>query len=478
MSLDPGLEEKRKIELPRALREIVRILADEGPKTYEELAEKLEKDETTVIRQAQKLVEMEIAVKVEKDGKAAVALAEGVEVDEEGNVYVPSPFEDPIEKLRNLLEEAGVKGRKLRWIMRLVESNPEALQQPQVLYETLVGSGIRRHLAEQIVKAYFGTNFVAPQPPMQPHPYPQYPGYGYYQRMGYPYPPYPPSYEKEILRLEMRLEKLLEELKEKKEEKPAYPVIRRIKTDESGKPIEVIEEPVWAAPRSDDSTKLIVQIMQQQQRDREEMLKTIFTLQQQTNQTIEKILSAMQQMQQQTQQRIHEILMEMEKKRLEEQAKLREEVYKRDMEWMKKFYEDRIQDLQQSIQGIKQYYEEQMKKVIEELKREWEWREKIRELEEKRGIRDIVVAEMREIAKEAREAVRQLREQMRDAMEIQLKERMKQTGVPQVAEEEKKRILEALRRATGKPSPKPQGKEEKEAGKKVKMKIVEGGEGK
>ena len=478
MSLEPSVEEKRKIELPKALREIVKILAEEGPKTYGELADKLEKDETTIIRQVQKLIDMEILTKIEKDGKAGVALAEGVEVDEEGNVYVPSPFEDPIEKLKQLLEEAGVKGRKLKWIMRLVETNPATLQNPQALYDTLTGAGIRRHLAEQIVKAYFGVNFVAPPPMQVPMPYQRYG----YQQYGYGYPygmPPSPQYDRELMRLEMRLEKLMEELRERKEEKPAYPVIRRIKTDESGKPIEVIEEPAWAARSDDSTTKLLLQMMQQQQKDREDLLKTIFQLQQETSKTIEKILSAMQQMQQQTQQQLQQLLMEMEKKRLEETSKMKEELYKRDIEWMKKFYEDKINELEQSIQGIKSYYEEQTKKIIEELKKEWEWRRKLEELEARRGIRDVVVEELREMAKEGREAFKQLREMAREYMESSIKKELRKE-VPEVTEEEKKRILEVLRRRTGKKpkaEEKPSKEKEEESKTEVKMKVV-GGEGK
>jgi len=477
LSLEPSVEEKRKIELPKALREIVKILAEEGPKTYGELADKLEKDETTIIRQVQKLIDMEILTKIEKDGKAAVALAEGVEVDEEGNVYVPSPFEDPIEKLKTLLEEAGVKGRKLKWIMRLVETNPATLQNPQALYDTLTGAGIRRHLAEQIVKAYFGVNFVAPQPPMQMpyqrYPYQQYYGYGYS-----PYGPMPPGYDRELMRLEMRLEKLMEELRERKEDKPNYPVIRRIKTDESGKPIEVIEEPVWASRSDDSTTKLLIQIMQQQQKDREDLLKTIFQLQQETSKTIEKILSAMQQTQQQQQQQLQKLLMEMEKKRLEESSKMKEEMYKRDIEWMKRFYEDKIRDLEQSIQGIKSYYEEQTKKIIEELKKEWEWKEKIRELEEKRGLRDIVVEELRAAGKELRETAKDIRQHVREYVESRMKKELRKE-VPEVTEEEKKKILETLRKRAGKkPKEEKESKEEKkkESKPEVKMKIVGGEE--
>ena len=161
---DFSLEEKKKVELPKALREIVKLLNDKGPLTYEEIAEELNKDETTVIRQCQKLLEQEIIVKVEKSGKTAVALRDDVEVDEEGNVYLPSPFEDPMEKIKTLLEEAGVKGRKLRWIMRLVESNPEALVRPDVLFDILTGAGVRRQLAHQIVRAFFGTDI--PMPPI------------------------------------------------------------------------------------------------------------------------------------------------------------------------------------------------------------------------------------------------------------------------------------------------------------------------
>ena len=180
------VEEKRKIELPKALREIVRVLAEEGPQTYEELAEKLGKDRTTIVRQVQRLVDMEVCVYVEKGNRKAVVLAEGVEVDEEGNVYVPSPFEEPLDKLKTLLEEAGVKGKKLRWVMRIVEATPDALARPEVLYDILTGAGIRRPLAQQVVKAFFGVDIQLP-PPLPPMRFytPYYPYYHYHQ---YQYP--------------------------------------------------------------------------------------------------------------------------------------------------------------------------------------------------------------------------------------------------------------------------------------------------
>ena len=456
------VEEKRKIELPRALREIVKILSEEGPKTYQELSERLGKDETTIIRQVQKLIDMEICVKVEKENKAGVALAEGIEVDEEGNVYVPSPFEEPTEKLKQLLEEAGVKGKKLRWITRLVETNPSTLQNPQQLYDTLIGAGIRRHLAEQIVKAFFGTDFV----PLQPPAIPQVP----YQRQYYPYQYYPiPGYDRDLMRLEMRLERLLEEIREKKEEKPSFPVIRRIKTDETGKPVEVVEEPAWF--RSDDSARLVVQVMQEQSKSREELLKTIYNLQQETGKTISRMLETIQQLQQQQQQQLQQLLLEMERKRVEEVLKTKEELYKRDAEWMERFYKDRIEDLRQTIESVKRYYEEQTKKILEDLKKEWEFKEKIRELEERKGIRDVVIGEIREVAKDLREATRDLRQQVREYMEQSIKRELRKE-VPTVTEEEKKKVLEALRRVTGVKVEEKAG-EEKESGEEIKLKVVE-----
>ena len=473
MSLESPIEEKRKIELPKALREIVKILAEEGPKTYEELADKLEKDETTIIRQVQKLIDMEILVKVEKEGKTAVALAEGVEVDEEGNAYVPSPFEDPVEKLKTLLEEAGVKGRKLKWIMRLVETNPATLQNPQALYDTLTGAGIRRHLAEQIVKAYFGVNFVSPQPPMQ-MPYQRYP---YQQYYGYGYSPYgpmpPPSYDRELLKLEMRIEKLLEELREKKEEKPTYPVIRRIKTDEQGRPIEIIEEP--AIPgyghRDDTSTQLLIKMIEQRQQDRELILK----IQEENRKTIEKLTETMKGMLE----KMQDMMQQQEQKYREELMKMREELIKKDAKWTEKYYKEKLDELKETIQGIKSYYEEQTKKIVEELKKEWEWRRKLEELEAKRGIRDVVVEEIRAMAKEGREAFKQLREMAREYMERSIKKELRKE-VPEVTEEEKKRILEVLRKRAGKKpkeEEKPKEEKRKESKPEVKMKIV-GGEGK
>lgn len=476
MSLEPSVEEKRKIELPKALREIVKILAEEGPKTYGELADKLEKDETTIIRQVQKLIDMEILTKIEKDGKAAVALAEGVEVDEEGNVYVPSPFEDPIEKLKTLLEEAGVKGRKLKWIMRLVETNPATLQNPQALYDTLTGAGIRRHLAEQIVKAYFGVNFVAPQPPMMPQmPYQRYP---YQQYYGYGYSPYgpmpPPGYDRELLKLEMRIEKLLEEIREKKEEKPAYPVIRRIKTDEQGRPIEIIEEP--AIPgyghRDNTSTQLLIKMMEQRQQDRELILR----IQEENRKTIERLAETMKEMFE----KMQGMMQQQEQKYREELMKMREELIKKDAQWTEKYYKEKLDELKETIQGLQKYYDERTKKILEELKKEWEWREKLRELEERKGIRDVVVEEIRAMAKEGREAFKQLREMAREYMERSIKKELRKE-VPEVTEEEKKRILEVLRKRAGKAKPKeeekPKERKEEESKPEVKMKVV-GGEGK
>ncbi len=471
-------EEKKKIELPRALREIVRILADEGIKTYAELAEKLGKDETTIIRQCQKLIELEVCVKAEKEGKAAIALADNVEIDEEGNAWVPSPFEEPQEKLKQLLEEAGVKGRKLRWIMRLCEANPQALQQPQVLYDTLIGAGIRRHLAEQIVKAYFGTNFVAPpQPPQLPippnAPRPNYGyGYGYGYQMPYnPYMPIPPM-DRDRIKLEMKLERLMEEIKElkEKESKPhqsAYPVIREIHVTEDGKQV-VVEKPIWVASDQKEN-KALMKIMEEMAKQREETLKLVFTLQNQTKELVEKLANAQQEMFMKFQQ----MMMEQEVKHKEEMAKLREEMIKRESEWKEKTYQERLRELQQTIEGLKQYYESKTQQILQELKKEWEWRKKLEELESKRGLRDVVIEEIRSIGKELVETTKEARQMVKQYMEANIKQTIAQKQVPKVAAEEKKKILDALKKRAGKATEKKEVKGEEP---KVQLKVVGRGE--
>ena len=474
--MDEFLEAKRKVELPRALRQIVKVLADEGPLTYDELAEKLEKDDTTIIRQCQKLAEMEIVVKLEKGGRAAVALADGVTVDEEGNVYMPSPFSDPVEELKSLLEEAGVKGRKLRWIMRLVESNNNALQDPNVLYDTLTGAGVRRQLAQQIVKAFFGSNW---QPPVnQPTPMPGVTPRNYSQFLygGYPIPPMHLSGERELLRLEMKFEKLLEELRREREKAsaPTYPVVRRIKTDESGKPVEIVEEPVVPGmSRGEDMTKILMYIMSESNKQHNELMKYLMAIQESMRTTVEKLVES----QKDIMREIRDAMIEQEKKRLEEMSKLREEMVRKDAEWEKRLLEEKMRELEETISSVKSYYEQQTKKIIEELRKEWEWKERLRELEEKRSLRDVVVEELRSAGKELMNAAKEMRTMMKDYMEQQLKQNIAQKQVPEVETEEKKRILEALRRATGKkPSTytntAPSSEEEEGDGSGVRLRIV------
>jgi len=435
--------EKKKIELPKALREIVKLLSEESPLTYEEIATKLEKDVTTIIRQVEKLEELEIVTKVQKDNKAAVALKEDVEVDEEGNVYVPSPFEEPSEKLRRLLSEAGVRGKKLNFIMTLVESNPKTLEDPNELYDMLVGSGIRRLLAQQIVKAYFGTEFT---------PKPQY---------TYP-PPYPSVVNpmimgRDSLRLELLLDKLMDEVKELKRERstPNVPMVRRVKTDETGKPVEIIEEPIFWYRSSDDSK--YIEIIREMSREREELLKTIFQIQQKSNETIEKVISSMKEMQQNLISEMQKQITQSEMKRMEDLMKMKEELMKKETEFTKTYYEEKLEDLKSTIQALQKHYEEKTAKLLEDLKKEWEYAMKIKELEATRSVRDVVVSEIRETTKELREAFKELREQMREYAEAQMKQVMKKE-VPQVSEEEKKKVLEVLKKKAGKEE---KGKEEK-----------------
>jgi len=456
-----SITSKKKIELPRALREIVKILAEEGVMTYEELAEKTQKDLSTVVRQCQRLEELEIIEKVQKDNKNAVKLKEDIDVDEEGNVYVPSLIEEPIDKLRRILQEAGIKGKKLNFVLTLIESNPRSLEEPNELYDTLVAVGIRRLLAQQIVKAFFGTEFAPQQMPMMPR-------YGYGYNPAYPYPPpYPFMVSSQSSRLELLMERLLEEIKELKNSKPQsspYPTIKRIKVDEQGKPLEVIEEPAFAR---DDSSKELWKVLFEM---REKEFSTIQTIVKETKEMIKDVVEKL------TQQ-----IQEMDKKRSEELNKLREEVYKKELEYQRQLYTKEIEDLKDAIEGIKKHYEDKTVHLLEDLKKEWEYRLKLMELEQSKGLRDVIVGEIKETAKELRESTKEIRETITEYMKQvmkQAKPEMKQ--VPQVSEEEKRKILEALRKKAEAQAPEKTEKTESETPKleasktEVKLNIVEG----
>ena len=456
-----SITSKKKIELPKALREIVKILAEEGAMTYEELAEKTQKDLTTIIRQCQRLEEMEIVEKVQKDNKNAVKLRDDVEVDEEGNVYVPSLIEEPIDKLRRILHEAGIKGKKLNFVLTLIESNPRTLEDPNELYDTLVAVGIRRLLAQQIVKAFFGTEFAPQQMqmPMMPRYYnPAYPPYPY------PFPPFMTSSQSS--RLEMLMERLLEEFKELKNSKPQpspYPTIKRIKVDEQGKPIEVIEEPAFLA-RSDDPSK--------------EMWKLMFEMREKEFSTIQTIVKETREMIKDVVEKLSQQIQEIDKKRSEELNKLREEVYKKELEYQRQLYTKEIEDLKDAIEGIKKHYEDKTAHILEDLKKEWEYRLKLMELEQTKGLRDVVIAEIKETAKELRESTKEIRgmftEYMKQVMK-QAKPEAKQ--VPQVSEEEKRKILEALRKKVEAEKPKetaPETPKPESPKIEVKLNVVEG----
>jgi len=429
-----SITSKKKIELPKALREIVKVLAEEGVMTYEELAEKLQKDLSTIVRQCQRLEEMEIIEKVQKDNKNAVKLRDDVEVDEEGNVYVPSLIEEPIDKLRRILQEAGIKGKKLNFVLTLIESNPRSLEDPNELYDTLVAVGVRRLLAQQIVKAFFGTEFAPQQMQM-----PMMPRYGYYNP-AYPYPyPFPPFMASQNTRLEVLLERLLEEFKELKNSKPQsspYPVVRRVKVDEQGKPVEVIEEPAFLASRSDDSSK--------------EMWKLLFEMREKEFSTIQTIVKETREMLKDVVEKLSQQIQEIDKKRSEELNKLREEVYKKELEYQKQIYEKEIEDLKDAIEGLRKHYEDKMTHLLEDLKKEWEYKVKLMELEQSKGLRDVIIGEIRETAKELRESTKEIRETLTEYMKQTLRQAKPETKqVPQVSEEERKKILEALRKKVG-----------------------------
>jgi DNA-binding transcriptional ArsR family regulator len=456
-----SITSKKKIELPRALREIVKILAEEGVMTYEELAEKTQKDLSTVVRQCQRLEELEIIEKVQKDNKNAAKLKEDIEVDEEGNVYVPSLIEEPIDKLRRILQEAGIKGKKLNFVLTLIESNPRSLEDPNELYDTLVAVGIRRLLAQQIVKAFFGTEFAPQQMqmPMMPR----------YVNPAYPYPsPLLYPFMASSSRLEMLMERLLEgfkELKNSKPQSPPYPVIRRVKVDEQGKPVEVVEEPAFLASRSDDSSK--------------EMWKLLFEMREKEFSTIQTIVKETREMIKDVVEKLSQQIQEIDKKRSEELNKLREEVYKKELEYQRQLYTKEIEDLKDAIEGIRKHYEDKTTHLLEDLKKEWEYRLKLMELEQTRGLRDVIVGEIKETAKELRESTKEIRETLTEYMKQvmrQAKPEMKQ--VPQVSEEEKRKILEALRKkAKAEEKPKetaPETPKPESPKLEVKLNIVEG----
>jgi predicted transcriptional regulator len=460
-----SITSKKKIELPRALREITKILAEEGVMTYEELAEKTQKDLSTVVRQCQRLEELEIIEKVQKDNKNAVKLKEDIEVDEEGNVYAPSLIEEPIDKLRRILQEAGIKGKKLNFVLTLIESNPRSLEEPNELYDTLVAVGIRRLLAQQIVKAFYGTEFAPQQMQM-----PMMPRYGYYNP-AYPYPPYPPfppfMSSSQSSRLEMLMERLLEEFKELKNSKPQsspYPTIKRIKVDEQGKPVEVIEEPAFLA-RSDDSSK--------------ELWKLLFEMREKEFSTMQTIVKETREMIKDVVEKLSQQIQEIDKKRSEELDRLRGEVYKKELEYQRQLYTKEIEDLKDAIEGIKKHYEDKTTHLLEDLKKEWEYRLKLMELEQSKGLRDVIIGEIRETAKELRESTKEIRETLTEYMKQlmkQAKPEMKQ--VPQVSEEEKRKILEALRKkAKAEEKPKettPETPKPESPKLEVKLNVVEG----
>ncbi|MCL7388719.1 MAG: winged helix-turn-helix transcriptional regulator [Thaumarchaeota archaeon] len=457
-----SITSKKKIELPRALREIVKILAEEGVMTYEELAEKTQKDLSTVVRQCQRLEELEIIEKVQKDNKNAVKLKEDIEVDEEGSVYVPSLIEEPIDKLRRILQEAGIKGKKLNFVLTLIESNPRSLEEPNELYDTLVAVGIRRLLAQQIVKAFFGTEFAPQQMQM-----PMMPRYGYGYNPAYPYPPPYPFMASQSPRLEILMERLLEEIKELKNSKPQsspYPTVKKVKVDEQGKPIEVIEEPAFLA-RSDDSSK--------------EMWKLMFEIREKEFSTIQTIVKETREMIKDVVEKLSQQMQEIDKKRSEELNRLREEIHKKELEYQRQIYTKEIEDLKDAIEGIKKHYEDRTMHLLEDLKKEWEYRLKLMELEQSKGLRDVIVGEIKETAKELRESTKEIRETFTEYMKQTLRQAKPEAKqVPQVSEEEKRRILEALRKKaeeqekpkeTAPETPKPESPKLE-----VKLNVVEG----
>jgi len=438
-------EGKQLIELPKALKEIVKLLKEEGPLTYEELAQKLDKDETTIIRQCQKLIEMEVCVKIEKDGKAAVALAEGIEVDEEGNVYVPSPFEDPEEKLKQLLEEAGVKGRKLKWIMRLVSSTPDALQKPEVLFDILTGAGVKRPLAQQIVRAFFGTEFTPPSPypmpmypmPMRTPPYYQYP---YYYM---PFMPMSPM-EKEVLRLESRLERLMEEIKEIKSNRssPQYPIVRKVRVDEHGNPVEIVEEPVVPGSSRDDTMVTVMKMMMEQ---RDQMWKMITEVQKTTHEIVEKLSNTMKE----TMTQFINTLKEIEQQRSKEIMELKVEMEKREKEWQRQYYEEKIEEYKNTIASMQEHFSKELIRLKEEIKKDLEYQEKLKELESRKTTVEKVRDKTLEAIDDLRKDIREFSKVIKDFLESQLKQHASSI-VPKVSEEEKKAILKKLRKAVKK----------------------------
>jgi hypothetical protein len=242
----------------------------------------------------------------------------------------------------------------------------------------------------------------------------------------------------------------------------SYPTIRKVRVDDQGKPIEVIEEPAFIS--RDDS---------------KEFWKMIYEIREKDNQTIQQIVRETKEMINMMLNKFTEQLREIDSRRTEEIAKLREEIYKKEIEYTKQLYEREVEDLKSSIDSIKRYYDEKMNEILNDLKREWEYKLKLMELEQSKGLRDVIVSEIRETSKEFREATKDIRESLTDYMKQILKSvhKPEQKQVPQVSEEEKKKILEALKKkVSSKEERKEEGvkeeKKEKEESEKIMFKMI------
>lgn len=137
--------------------------------------------------------------------------------------------------------------------------------------------------------------------------------------------------------------------------------------------------------------------------------------------------------------------------RLEERFREREEHLERALlELEKKRLEEKVNEYKQLVEEVRKAMAEESKRQIEMMKMEMTWKERLREAEERRSLRDVIISEARETFRELRQIARELREDFRAALEESIKQaKLKEAKVPEVTSEEKMKIIEALKSKAG-----------------------------
>lgn len=463
MSTEIEVTNRKKITLQDTARRIVKLLYDQGPKTYDEIAKELEIAESTVRKWVDRLEELGIVKKFSQKGRVYVTLVDTVEVDEEGNVYIETAEETDEERLYKLLTELNVptSERRRRQLVEMWKMLPPHERTPENLFQLLTAFGVRRDAARWIVRSIFGTD-----PLGYYHPYPFGPVSGPYM----PYAPFRPpfgaqsgavagpyfmypgagAHDREIIRLELALESLKEELKRLREEQSrpqqsTVPMIRRIKTDEHGRPIEIIEEPatLGVATRSDETlVKLIMELQKQRYEDREQFMKMFYEQQKTYTDAINRIADTLKDIIN----RVNESLREQDERRREEIEKLREEMHKKDLEYMRQIYEREIEELKTTIDSVRRYYEDQTKRMLEDLKKEIEWARRLEELQRRAStfekLRDETIDTLRTLREDLRSTLREYLQQQIKLQQLQLL----RPQIPVVSQEEKREFVKKLKK--------------------------------